>query len=81
MTRDEVQQIANALDSTLEDEGVNEKLIKNAMNTLEHWGEVLFNLADFLESGGDTVIVYRDSNTEKWFALQDGETYRLENLE
>lgn len=78
MTRDEVKYITNALDSTLEDEGVNAELTKKVMNTLDHWGEVLFNLADFLESGGDTVVVYLDSNTQKWFALQDGETYSLE---
>lgn len=79
MTRDEVQYIANALDSTLEDEGVNEELTKKVINILDCWGEVLFNLSDFLGSGGDTVVVYLDSNTQKWWALQDGETYSLED--
>lgn len=78
MTRDEVKYITNALDSTLEDEGVNAKLIKKAIDTLNRWGDVLFNLADFLDSGSNTVVVYLDSNTQKWFALQDGETYSLE---
>lgn len=81
-TKKEIDQIIAALDSTLGDEGINKSLIKRACQTLQDKGEVLFNLYDFLDTEyGRTVIVYGDANTGNWFALTNGETYRLENIE